>query len=186
MKRFLLTAAFCLLAALPAFAEPPGDLSVKAITIDKTDLPANTTETKLDGQYLHLANQILMVHQDAEFGVDKEAGTLLVKVPGVASAIRIEHRSDCAINSGFNVAPAELVDASGPPEYEEGYYDTSEYSNRYRGVLVAWTKSRHGVPDVPIKYAFTASNADVTLNRSALEALRLGMKNQPTRYIARN
>ena len=112
--------------------------------------------------------------------VDAKAGVLLVRVPGVAEQVRIAHRSDCSINSGFDVESPRLVDT------EDDGYDPSKYTEQYRSVLIAWTKSRHGVPNQPIKYQFTASNGDITLNKKALDQLRLSMKNQPVQFIARN
>lgn len=165
MKRFFAALAIALCVVTIAFAvEPPGDTSVKKIKITK-DLPTEVqAAAALPGQFQFLANQLSMIHEDAKFAMDAEEGVLYVSAP-VAADIVFDQSSDCAVNTQYNLTTPLA--------------ERREVANRYKTVLVAWTKSRHGVPGVPIQFSWTPETIDVTLNGKQLEVFRTALAHPP-------
>jgi len=165
----LVAVAAVMLASGKVWAEPPGDLTVTAIQF-VAKAPAGQ-EVKPDTQHKLLAAQIHKAHPKARFAVAEE-GTVLVAVVPKLAGLRVEHASDCAINSQFQFqAKPELVQkALKRPGIEK--------------LLLAWTQSRHKAPaDIP--YTFRATQrADITLNREALEAIRTAAKTPTGNTVA--
>lgn len=172
MKSYLLATLGVLMLCSIVIADPPdgppGDKTVQGITID-TKFPTDVKlTTDLTGQYERLASQLLLMHGDADFRVDAKEGRLYVAAEKV-EPVAIKLFSDCAINSRFDVKP--LAVAAVTKERER-------FAERYKPLLVAWTKDRHGVPNVPIRHTWSptadivAHVCDVTLDRDRLTAIR--------------
>ena len=156
-----------------AAESPPGDVEIRAVVF-LNDVEAYTGELnpRPEGQYREVGEAIVAVRENAKVFADTERRTLVVQVADEDfKGFRIQHTSDCAINSQFDLkGPA--VDATVTEVRRANPLVGLAEKPLARATIVSWARSRHAVP-LDIEFTIRPTRrVDITFDQQGLTEFR--------------
>ena len=164
----------------PSTPQPPGDVTLASIVFTDKAV-ANLEAPGKDTQARLIADSLSQHYEKATFFLGKHQKTLYVVGAGLGEA-RIDHFSDCAVNSQYKFQQTpSIVKASFNDVGDK--YPLAERKGMEQA-LALWTHSRHGVGKI-LKYRYRSTRqADITIDYKQLDNYRASLKKASNTKVA--